>query len=227
MNATINRELEHLRRAFKLGFEEEPKLVMQPLKVPRLEEDNIREMTITLEQYLILRNGLPEPYQTFFVCGYHLGTREGELIKLQWSEVDLDKNEILLKRYTTKIKEPRVLPIYGEMGHFLKMAKERRDRLYRDCPWVFNRKGKRFGVSFEGVRKLLITVRVMVEHPRSEPDWRICQAVTNRLRPRCLLDQVGKGKALSLAVGGFRLLRQPIRHWVARRDRPRDFGRYV
>jgi integrase len=144
MNATINRELEHLRRAFKLGFEEEPKLVMQPLKVPRLEEDNIREMTITLEQYLILRNGLPEPYQTFFVCGYHLGTREGELIKLQWSEVDLDKNEILLKRYTTKSKKPRVLPIYGEMKQFLTMAKERRDRLYPDCPWVFNREGEQF-----------------------------------------------------------------------------------
>jgi integrase len=92
----------------------------------------------------VLRNGLPEPYRPSS-SGYHLGTRLGELSKLQWSEVDLGRGEILLKRYTTKIKEPRVLPIYGEMGHFFGDGQERRDRLYPTCQGVFqNERESRF-----------------------------------------------------------------------------------
>jgi integrase len=143
-NATINRELEHLRRAFKLGFDAEPQLVLKPLKFKKLTEDNVREGLIDHNQYLALRAGLPEPYRTFFVCAYHLGTRLGELGKIQWSEVDFDRNEIIMKRYNTKAKKPRVLPIYGDMGEFLAMAKEVRDAESPLCPWVFQRKGKRF-----------------------------------------------------------------------------------
>src|SRR5579883_2403884 len=90
-NATINRELEHLRRAFKLGFEAEPQLVLRPLKFHKLPEDNVREGLLEHSQYLTLRAGLPEPYKTLFVCGYHLGTRLGELLKLKWSEVDFGR----------------------------------------------------------------------------------------------------------------------------------------
>jgi integrase len=143
-NATVNRELEHLRRAFKLGFEAEPQLVLRPLKYKKLTEDNVREGLLEHDKYLALRAGLPEPYRTLFVCGYHLGTREGELLKLQWSEVDFDRKEITLKRYTTKNKSPRVLPIYGDMEPFLRAAREVRDRLYPECPWVFQRKGEQF-----------------------------------------------------------------------------------
>jgi integrase len=137
-NATINRDLEILRRAFRLGFEGD--LVTKPLKIQKLVEDNVREGLLSHEQYIILRDGLPEPYQTLFVCGYHLGTRLGELSKLEWVEVNFDRNEITLKRYTTKTKEPRVLPIYGQMREFLLLAKQRRDQEQPACPWVFNAK---------------------------------------------------------------------------------------
>jgi integrase len=142
-NATINRELEHLRRAFKLGFDADPQMVLKPLTFKKLLEDNVREGLLEHDKYLVLRAGLPEPYRTLFVCGYHLGTREGELLKLQWSEVDFDRKEITLLRYTTKNKSPRVLPIYGDMEPFLRAVKETRDRLYPECPWVFQRKGSK------------------------------------------------------------------------------------
>lgn len=147
-NSTINRELSQLHRAFVLGFEEEnPQLVMKPLKVPHLVEDNIREGVVTYEHYGIIRGGLREPYRTFFVCAFHLGTRRGELAKVQWSEVDFKTGLITLKRYNTKTKEPRVLPIYGHMLEYLKMAKEVGDALYPECPWVFQKRGKRFAFS--------------------------------------------------------------------------------
>jgi integrase len=95
------------------------------------------------DKYLKLRGGFPEPYKTLFVCGYHLGTRSGELRKIQWPRVDFDRKEIVIQRYTTKNKNPRVLPIYGDMMEFLKMAKETRDLQYPNCPWVFQRKGRK------------------------------------------------------------------------------------
>ena len=66
-----------------------------------------------------------------------LGTRLGELSKVEWSEVDLDRNEITLKRYNTKGKEPGTLPIYGgwqkssetnsiPIAHGSSIARERR-----------------------------------------------------------------------------------------------------
>lgn len=143
-NATINRELESLRRAFNLGFAAQPQLVLRPLKFEKLPEDNIREGLVDHSQYLVLREGLSEPYKTLFVCGYHLGTRLGELSKVKWSEVDFARGEITLLRYTTKTKKPRILPIYGDMVAFLTAAKDLRDRLYPECPWVFHRKGKPF-----------------------------------------------------------------------------------
>lgn len=143
MNATINREMEHVRRAFNLGFKAQPQLVLRPLVYKKLAEDNIREGLLDHSAYLTLRAGLPEPYKTLFVCGYHLGTREGELMKVQWSEVDFERKEIILLRYNTKGKKPRTLPIYGDMGEFLQILKETRDRLYPESPWVFSRKGKK------------------------------------------------------------------------------------
>lgn len=142
-NATINREIEHLRRAFALGFDAQPQLVLRPMKYKKLDEDNVREGLLEHAQYAVLRNGLPEPYKTLFVCGYHLGAREGELLKIHWSEVDFSRNEIVLLRYTTKGKTPRTLPIYGEMAEFLRMIKATRDQLYPACPWVFQRQGKK------------------------------------------------------------------------------------
>jgi hypothetical protein len=49
-NATINRELEILRRAFKLGFEAEPQLVLKPFRFNKLTEDNVREGLVSRDQ---------------------------------------------------------------------------------------------------------------------------------------------------------------------------------
>lgn len=143
-NGTINRELDLLRRAFNLGAQAEPALVIKPPKVVRLEENNVREGILEHEQYKHLRDHLPPEYSRLLVCGYHLGTRLGELSKVEWSEVNFETKQIRLKRYNTKTKRPRILPIYGEMDAVLRLAKEERDAYYPNCPWVFQRKGEKF-----------------------------------------------------------------------------------
>jgi integrase len=39
--------------------------------------------------------------------------------------------------------DPRSLPIYGDMGPRLNMAKTERDLRWPDCPWVFHEQGQR------------------------------------------------------------------------------------
>src|SRR5215831_15257454 len=88
-----------------------------------------------------LRNELPAYARLIFVLAYHTGIRRGELRKIQWSQVDLKAKEIHLIGRQTKNRRPRTVPIYGEMGQWLEMAKQERDQKWPACPWVCSRLG--------------------------------------------------------------------------------------
>src|SRR5215471_8971770 len=62
-NATINRELELLLRAFRLGFQAEPPLINRVPKIIMLPEENVRTGVLEHEQYLALRDMLPPHYR--------------------------------------------------------------------------------------------------------------------------------------------------------------------
>jgi len=141
-NATINRELEIVDRAFALAAQCEPPKVMRAIHVPMLTEDNVRTGFLDDEGYLRLRQELPEYLRPIFVVAYHVGNRLGELRKLLWERVDFSNSQILLSPSTTKNKRARVLPIYGDMREWLRMEKEIRDAKLPDCPYVFHHKGR-------------------------------------------------------------------------------------
>lgn len=139
-NATINRELELLQRAFRLGYEAEPQLVVRVPRIEMLAERNVREGILSHSSYLAARDEFPEPYRLLLVVGYHTGARMGELLQICWSQVDLPRGEIRLATGTTKNERARVLPIYGEMRGWLEMARDTRDP---KCPYLFQIRGKR------------------------------------------------------------------------------------
>lgn len=212
-NATINRELEILRRAFNLGFKAQPQLVLKPITFEKLPEDNIREGLLPHAQYLKLREGLPEPYKTFLVCGYHLGTRAGELLQIRWENVDFERKEIVIKRYTTKIKEPRILPIYGDMMAFLLTVKASRDLLYPDCPWVFQRRGKRFIFTHKTWNSMVKELGAPGLHFH---DLRRT-AVTNMI-------EAGFSEKEAMTISGHRTDRMLRRYHIVRRHRIQALG---
>src|SRR5260370_22291192 len=112
-----------------------------------LPEDNVREGILEHDGYLRLREvmlsaGYPQ-YCLLLVVGYHVGTREGELLSIEWPQVDLRASEIRLKAPTTKTKKARILPIYGEMKSWLEMARSEHDPKYPSCPSVFQKDGQR------------------------------------------------------------------------------------
>ena len=151
-NASINRYLEALTRAYTIGSECEPPLISKRPKIEMLDEsDNVREGFLSREQYEALLAELPSHLQTLLVLGYHLGMRRGELVKLRWDQVDWHANTIRLEKRQTKTKQSRVASLYGDLRSWLEAAYTARDRgcetivAYKGSSVVGNQNGLEIG----------------------------------------------------------------------------------
>jgi integrase len=141
--ATVNRELEFVERALRLGAQCEPPKVIKVIRVPSLKENNVREGFLDDAGYLKLRDELPVYLKAVFVVGYHVGARLGELLGLRWGQVDFSNNQILLNPGTTKNGKGRTLPVYGDMKDWLLTQQAERDAKHPTCPFVFAHDGHR------------------------------------------------------------------------------------
>jgi integrase len=142
-NSTINRELNRLKRALNLGrFSTPPKVKRLPI-FPRLEEPPPRKGFFEHEEFLALRDELPEHLRPPLTFAYFTGCRKGEILGLQWPQVDLRRHVVRLNPGETKSGEGRILPLGSDLFNVLSMQKETRDQRWPACPWVFFRYGKR------------------------------------------------------------------------------------
>jgi integrase len=146
--ATIGNDLAILRRA--LNFALRAGKIGQVVFIPKPKVQNARQGFLEPEQYKAVRDSLPEHLKPLFLVGYHTGIRLGELRNLPWPQVDLLGGEIRLPETQTKSGFARTVPIYGEMGPFLQLALENRNKDYPECPWVFNYYGRRIGGHVSG-----------------------------------------------------------------------------
>jgi integrase len=149
-DATINRELAIVRRAFSLGMRSDPPLVPRKPWIRRLDEDNARTGFIEDEQYRFLLKKLPNQLQAIFVVAYHLGIRLGTLRKLEWGQVDLGAGEIRLYKSQVKQKRAHTVPIYGDMPAWLDMQLADHNHNWPDCPYVFHWLKKPLGAHLKG-----------------------------------------------------------------------------
>jgi integrase len=139
-NATINRDLQVLRKAFNLAKEATPPKVGFVPKFRLLPEAAPRKGFLDHAQYLALLAALPEELRVPLVIGYHTGARKSEVLGIRLHQVDLKENKIQLRPGETKNDEGRWLPIYGEMVDALKIQIER-TAAYPGCPWLCHRDG--------------------------------------------------------------------------------------
>jgi integrase len=140
--ATVNRELAALRRMFNLG-KKNGKVKFAAPTISLSKENNTRKGFLEHDQYRELRAVLPDYARNAFVAMYFTGMRIGEVLAIQWTQVDIAEREIRLEPGTTKNDEARTLPLHGELLELIQMQKEVRDRKFPTCPWVFSRGGKR------------------------------------------------------------------------------------
>jgi integrase len=140
MNATINREISLLRRAFNLAVEA-GKLNAVPRLPAKLAENNVRKGFFEREDFLRHRAALPEALKPVTTFAYWTGCRKGEILQLRWLQVDLENRTVRLEPGETKNDEPRIVPLDGELLDMLRMQKQIRNEKWPKCPWIFFRNG--------------------------------------------------------------------------------------
>lgn len=138
-NASINREMAYVRRALKLGADQDPPLVLRVPHFEMLPEDNVREGMLSYEAYRTVRDGLPGYARIALVIAYHTGARKGELRQIRKDRIDMRAGRIDLPGRTTKNKKPRYLPIYNDMAAEIEMAVSAGSE---ECPFLIQRDGK-------------------------------------------------------------------------------------
>src|ERR1051326_4301588 len=145
--ATINRDLAALGRMFALAIQGN-QLSSKP-HIPKLKESMPRQGFLEHEDYLAIRAHLPDDYQDVLDFGYYSGWRHGEILTLQWSDVDRAAGVVRLRPEVSKNSEGRVLPLSQPLRG---MIDRRWDTRPPTCPFVFHRGGRPIGSWRSGER---------------------------------------------------------------------------
>jgi len=104
-DATINRELALLKRAYSLGRQSTPPKVRIIPYIPMLREDNVRTGFLEPAQYDALAAATAKRgvwLRALFECGYTWGWRSGELLGMKVKQIDLLEGIARLLPGTTK-----------------------------------------------------------------------------------------------------------------------------
>ena len=103
-NATVNRDLEVLKRAFRLAARKE--LVSHVPEFPEdlSEKHNVRQGFLEHRTYLALRRALPEDYADVLDFGYLVGWRKGSIHGLRWPSIDRSANGLDLMDDASEVR---------------------------------------------------------------------------------------------------------------------------
>jgi len=142
---TVNRDLGVLSRMFTLAMQG-GKLSRRPY-IPRLPENSPRQGFMEHADYLAIREHLPTHYRDVLDFGYLSGWRRGEILTLEWRDVDRAAGVVRLRPEVSKTREGRVLVLSGPLQDVMERRWKARAL---GCPLVFHRDGLTLEHHFEG-----------------------------------------------------------------------------
>jgi integrase len=143
--ATVNRELACLRRGFRLARRAGRVPDVPPISL--LAEHNVRQGFFEAPEYRAVLGQLPEPLRPLVTFLYLTGWRLGEVLALQWRQVDFRAGVVRLEPGTTKNREGRAFPfaVLPELAALLQAQRATTTVLERTTgrviPAVFHREG--------------------------------------------------------------------------------------
>ncbi|BBO88368.1 tyrosine-type recombinase/integrase [Desulfosarcina ovata] len=141
-NASINRELSALKRMLNLGAQQTPPIVDRVPHIPMLKENNIRKGFFEHEEFVALRNNLPDYLRGFVTFAYKVGWRFSEITNLTWNNVDRPQGIVRLETGETKNDEARTVFLDDELKIIFDQQWQDRKKHMAFSPFVFpNRKG--------------------------------------------------------------------------------------
>ena len=103
--------------------------------IERFKEENVRMVFFNQTDFTAFLTYLSPVLQDMVLFAYHTGWRKGQVLALQWK--DIDDNVIRLTGKTVKTKQVQVLSLAGDLGEIIK-----RRRRVQNGPWVFHRGGR-------------------------------------------------------------------------------------
>lgn len=107
-DATINRDLSALKRAYHLAHDATPPLVRSVPKFPHLQEAPPRTGFVEEDEYHELASHATGLWlRALLAVAYKFGFRKGELLRMKVNQINLGARTIRLWRGTTKSGEPR------------------------------------------------------------------------------------------------------------------------
>jgi integrase len=148
-NGTINRSISGLRRMFNLALEDGT--LREIPHFPMLKEATPRQGFFERQQYESLSEALSDYLRLPLALGYYTGMRLGEVLSLDWNQVDFIADNINLRAGETKNDDARAIPIVPTLRVLLKEQFAKRQP---ECPYVcfrIDRNGR--SVKIESFRK--------------------------------------------------------------------------
>lgn len=124
--------------------------------VPKPNPQNERDRIASSEEWKRLLEAASPHLQRILIVLYTLGPRRGELLNLEWPDVDMQRKEFTLRQ--TKNGESRIVPMTAEVHRiFSELWQERRldthrvflykDKPIRDVKTAFNKACRRAGIT--------------------------------------------------------------------------------
>ncbi len=123
-NATINREVEQLKAAFRLGVES-GRVLRMPKFPKALKEKNARQGFFETGDYLKVAAVAPQPLADMLRFSFATGWRRGMLIALKWGDVDLLGGLVTLP--DSKNDDPQTIPLDEDLRAIIERQWMRRE----------------------------------------------------------------------------------------------------
>ena len=146
-NATINRELELLRRTLRLAHDRQ--LLPSIPKVRVLTENNTRQGFFERPDLEAVVAALPDYLRDFTRFAYLTGWRKGEITSLKWTDVDRDAGAIRLRPEAAKTGRGRTVMLEGDLAELVdrrwKARLVEKNGNVRVAALVFHRDGEPVG----------------------------------------------------------------------------------
>jgi integrase len=120
-NATINREMAFLKRAFNLGYRSTPRKVQFVPAFPRLKENPPRKGFIEDEQYRKLADDCGELWlRTLLALAYNFGLRKEEMLNVRVRQFNAAERTLTLDPGSTKNDDARHIVLTRECFELVK-----------------------------------------------------------------------------------------------------------
>ncbi len=154
---TINND--HAILKHMLSVAERKGLVQQNVarKVRMPDPQNERDRVLSEDEWQRLIEVAAPHIKPVLILVYHLGMRLGEILRLTWNRVDLERGFIRLAAWETKSGKPRLVPMTPGVQEILRALSKVKSLVTN---WVFLYKGKPLGEIKTSVKTAIKLARI-------------------------------------------------------------------